>query len=106
MMRLPVEPVYFLVRLSARVFGGFDPEAASVTEALKKCKVPVLFVHGEEDRMVPCDMCKENYAACAADKELLLVPGADHGMSYAFARTHYQEMLYAFAEKYIGKSEE
>ena len=37
---------------------------------------------------------------------LLLVPGADHGMSYAFARTHYQEMLYAFAEKYIGKSEE
>lgn len=106
MMRLPVEPVYFLVRLSARVFGGFDPEAASVTESLKNCKVPVLFVHGENDRMVPCEMCRENYEACASKKELLLVPGADHGMSYALARKQYQEMLYAFAEKYINENEE
>lgn len=37
---------------------------------------------------------------------LLLVPGADHGMSYALARKQYQEMLYAFAEKYINKNEE
>ena len=61
---------------------------------------------GENDRMVPCEMCKENYEACASEKELLLVPGADHGMSYAFARKQYQEMLYTFAKKYIEKIEE
>lgn len=37
---------------------------------------------------------------------LLLVPGADHGMSYALARKQYQEMLYAFVEKYINENEE
>lgn len=101
MMKLPVAPVYFLVRLSAKIFGGFDPEEASVKEALKKCKVPVLFVHGEADRMVPCSMCRENYEACAAEKELLLVPEADHGMSYALERSRYEEMLNAFADKYM-----
>lgn len=28
-LHLPVGPVYFLLRLSARLFGHFDPEAAS-----------------------------------------------------------------------------
>ena len=79
---LPVTPVYFLVRLGARVFGRFDPEAASAARALEKCRVPVLFIHGEADDFVPCDMSRENYAHCAAPKTLITVPGADHGFSY------------------------
>ena len=51
-------------------------------DALRKNKVPVLFIHGQDDSFVPVSMTKENYEACVAPKEILIVPGAIHGMSY------------------------
>lgn len=82
MMKLPVGLAYWFVRLSAKIYGKFDLESASATEALAKCKVPVLFIHGEADDFVPCEMSRVNYEACASEKELFTVPGAGHGMSY------------------------
>ena len=93
---LPVTPVYFLVRLGARVFGRFDPEAASAARALEKCRVPVLFIHGEADDFVPCDMSRENCAHCAAPKTLVTVPGADHGFSYLVDREGVEAALRRF----------
>ena len=93
---LPVAPIYFLVRLGARVFGRFDPEAASAARALEKCRVPVLFIHGEADGFVPCDMSRENYARCAAPKALVTVPGADHGFSYLVDREGVEAALRRF----------
>ena len=48
--------------------------------------MPVLFIHGEADDFVPCDMSRENCAHCAAPKTLVTVPGADHGFSYLVDR--------------------
>ena len=80
---LPVFPVYALLRLGCRLFGGFDPEEASAAGAMARCDTPVLFLHGEDDRFVPCAMGWENCACCrAADKTLLTFPAAGHGMSY------------------------
>ena len=93
---LPVAPIYFLVRLGARVFGRFDPEAASAARALEQCRVPVLFIHGEADGFVPCDMSRENYARCAAPKALVTVPGADHGFSYLVDREGVEAALRRF----------
>lgn len=42
----------------------------------------MIFVHGEADDFVPCEMSKANYEACSASKHLLTVPGAGHGMSF------------------------
>lgn len=99
MMKLPVFPVYFIVRLSAMLFGGFDIDSASATEALRNCHVPVLLIHGEEDRLVPCEMSRVNYQACASEKELFLVPGADHGMSYMVDGKAYIHKMQSFLEK-------
>ena len=41
-----------------------DADAASTTEALKHCQIPVLFVHGTDDHFVPVEMTYENYKAC------------------------------------------
>lgn len=81
-MKLPDKLLYPLVRLGARVFGHFDPDALTVPQALKNCTVPVIFIHGEEDLFVPCEMSRENYEACPGKKALLTVPGAGHGLSY------------------------
>ncbi len=74
--------LYAFVRLGAVLFGGFDPDKACPVEAVKHCRVPVMFAHGEGDDFVPCDMSRENYAACTAPKVLFTVPGAAHGLAY------------------------
>lgn len=82
-MHYPVFPTYALVRLGGMLFGGFDIEEYSAVQAMEKCDIPVLFIHGDDDRFVPCDMGRENHRHCRAEgKKLLIVPNAGHGMSY------------------------
>lgn len=82
-MHYPVFPTYALVRLGGMLFGGFDIEEYSAVQAMEKCDIPVLFIHGDDDRFVPCDMGRENHSHCRAEgKKLLIVPNAGHGMSY------------------------
>lgn len=68
----------------------------SCTDAMKECKIPVLFVHGTDDKFVPVEMTYENYKACAAPKRLLIVPGAEHGMSYLINKEEYQKTVLDF----------
>ena len=68
----------------------------STVEALKVCKTPVLFIHGTVDHFVPVEMTYENYTACAAPKRLLIVPGADHGMSYFTDKEGYEKAIREF----------
>ncbi len=71
----------------------------STVIALKNTKIPVLFAHGTDDHFVPVDMTYTNYRACNSPKRLVIVPGADHGMShYKEPQRYEQEMLSFFAE--------
>ena len=81
-LRLPPWLLYPLVRLGARIFGGFDLEETSPIEALERIRVPVMFAHGEADTLVPCSMSLENYEACTAPKGIFTAPGAGHGLCY------------------------
>lgn len=68
----------------------------SCVDAMTECEVPVLFIHGSDDRFVPIEMTYENYKACAAPKRLLVVPGAGHGMSYLVDREGYENAVKQF----------
>ena len=105
-MGYPVKQTYFFVRLSARLLGGFDPEEASAVDAMKDCKVPVLIIHGDDDRFVPCKMSHDNYEACASDKELLIVKGAGHGLSYCVDAKSYEETVQKFIHKVMNDEAE
>ena len=72
----------------------------STVEALKHTHVPVILVHGADDHFVPVEMTYENYTACTAPKDLLIVPGADHGMSYFMEPEKYENAVKAFWAKY------
>ena len=63
---------------------------------MKRCKVPVLFIHGTADSFVPYKMSEENYTACRVKKQLLLVGGAAHCGSYLADRKKYEETVEAF----------
>lgn len=76
------------------------PGDYSTTEALKTTRLPVLFIHGAEDHFVPVEMTYENYKACNAPKMLLIVPEADHGMSYYLNHKGYEEITKRFWDSY------
>lgn len=77
-----------------------DTKAYSTVDAMKKCKVPVLFIHGTDDHFVPVEMTYENYKACRAPKRLFVVPGAEHGMSYYVDKNGYEKNLIEFWSAY------
>lgn len=100
-MKLPPDFMYPFVKLGARLFGHFDLDESSPIEAMKRCKKPVIFIHGEADDFVPCEMTLRNYEACAAPKTILTVPGAGHGLAYLMDNEGYFKTLDNFA-KYMG----
>lgn len=72
----------------------------STIEAMEKCTVPVLFIHGTEDDFVPVTMSYENYSACASEKRLYVVPGAGHGESYYMDPAGYEQEVRMFWARY------
>jgi fermentation-respiration switch protein FrsA (DUF1100 family) len=68
---------------------------------MTNAKNPVLFIHGEEDTLVPFEMCQRLYDACPVEKDIFTVPGATHAYSYYDAKEEYDAKVKAFIEKYI-----
>lgn len=84
--------VDFLVRRKAH----YSLKELSPAEALKKSRLPVLFIHGTADDFVPCCMSRESYEACTSEKCLLLVEGAAHARSFLKARETYIQTVKGF----------
>lgn len=64
-------------------------------------RVPVLFVHGTRDEVVPFEQGKALYAACgSADKEMLVLPNATHNDTYLVGGAAYFDRLVAFLDRW------
>jgi pimeloyl-ACP methyl ester carboxylesterase len=100
-LKLPAWLFYPFVKLGAKLFGGFDLEETSAIESVKRAKVPVIFIHGEADGFVPCDMSRSLYEACLSPKKILTVPEAGHGIAYLKDGESYLNALRDF-EKECG----
>ena len=81
---------------------GFDLNDSQPVKALKNAEIPMLFIHGETDGLVPCFMVYELYEACPVeDKELLVVENADHAQSYMVGGKLYTDKLDGFIRKHL-----
>ena len=99
-LKLPDKLLYPLVRLGGILYGGFDPNKANATAAVKNCSVPVIFFHGQNDDYVPWQMSKVNYDACPTVKALILTPGAGHGLCYLADQQAYVDALREFEKNW------
>ncbi len=97
-MKLPATLLFPFVKLGGMVFGHFNIDETSPLKAMEKCKVPVIFIHGEADAYVPCEMSRQTYGACNAPKVLLTIPDAGHGLAYLVDTEKYFETLIAFCK--------
>ena len=100
---LPAIPTIWVTDILARIFAGFSLREQDTRRSLTKNRLPIIMVHGIDDGFVPCEMTKSGYAACTGEKQLLLVEGADHGVSFLVARDKYTAMITRFLDMCIGK---
>ena len=91
------------VRLGARLFGHFDLKESSAVQAVENTSIPILLLHGEDDRFVPCDMSREIFAACVGEKTRITFPGAGHGLSYIVDTETYTEAVSRFVDRCLQR---
>lgn len=87
-----------LVALSARLLGRFNPSAVTAADAVRQSSLPVLILHGEDDRYVPEEMSRE--IACARSGiERHSFPGAGHGISGIVHMEEYNRIVLDFIKR-------
>lgn len=92
MMHIPAFPFLDIFRRAIKKRVGFDIKEASALEQVKKSKTPTLFIHGNDDTVVPVSMAHELYLNASCEKEIAVFKHANHEMS---------ALLYP--DKYWGK---
>ena len=86
-----------VIALGARIFGGFSPAGGNVADAVRQSSVPILIIHGEDDRFVPQEMSARLTVRGGVERRSF--PGAGHGISAIVHTQEYNEMVQRFLER-------
>lgn len=87
---------FSLLNAVNKFVAGYDLLETDVRPACRHMDVPILFIHGTEDRTVPIEMGRELYGICSSPrKEMLTIDGARH-----------VEAMFRAPEKYTAKLDE
>ena len=98
-LRLNSKITYPIANYICKKEAKFDGEEYSTIQALENNQRPILLIHGSADNFVPLTMTFNNYLATKGPKELLIVPGAGHGMSYITDSKSYEKAVENFFKK-------
>ena len=98
---LPAFPMLDVASWLCGLKYGWTFREASALEQVKRCALPMLFIHGDADTFVPTWMVHPLYEAKPEPKELWLVPGAAHAVSYKENKVEYTRRVQDFTGKYI-----
>ena len=101
-MRLKFPAFLFLpfVNLMLRWFAGFSLKEVSPIQGVLESNLPILFIHGDQDRYVPYQMSIKMYETCKGDKELYLAKGAIHAQACVVDPELYNKKIKEFLDKY------
>ena len=99
---LPVSPGFLMPGLDFFIkqilhFSMYD---VSTRRQLRQTGIPVLFIHGEKDTLVPVRNVYDSYYACAGKREIRTA--ADAGHAEAYRNEECRKELYSFINKYLS----
>ena len=98
--KLPTFPILNIANITAKIKAGYSFKEGSVLEAVKKSKIPILFIHGEEDKLVPYNMVEKLYDEASCEKEKISVKNAGHTESSTVDSELYWNKVKKFITKY------
>ncbi len=84
-----------------RLTSGYGFKQAETVGALRRSRTPMLFIHGTHDNVVPFEMMRQLYDACAAPRGMYVVENAAHGVCYFADPTQYEKTVFAFIEPFL-----
>jgi len=96
MYKLPAFPMLPATEALTKIRAGYSFTEASALNQVRRCRTPMLFIHGSNDVFVPTSMVHELYEACPAEKDLLIVDGAGHGDSFLIDKAAYTAKVKEF----------
>lgn len=100
-LSIPDKPLLKGANVFSKALGKWDFDEVNPIESVREAKVPMLFIHGENDDFVPTFMACRLYNACPTEKDFLTVPGAGHAESYQKNSELYEEKVSKFIKKYF-----
>lgn len=101
LFNVPSFPILNIANLIVKIRAGYYLNEACPIECVKKSKVPMMFVHGDDDTFVPFYMLDELYETCASEKKKLIIEGASHAHAESENPDKYWGEIDSFVNKYI-----
>lgn len=99
---LPAFPILHTARLLTRWRYGWDFREASAVEAVRRSRVPMLFIHGGNDHYVPTRMVYPLYEAKQmGERAIWIAPDAGHADAFMDHPEEYTQQVVSFCEKYL-----
>ena len=98
---LPAFPLLHTASWLCDLKYGWNFREASALNQVKKCSLPMLFIHGDQDDYVPTWMVYELYQAKAEPKALWVTEGVDHAHSYQVYPEEYVRRVGTFTDQYL-----
>ena len=99
-LRLPgnIPPQVLLPYANAVAFfrSRFTFGEASPIRIVQQVTTPVLYIHGEADRLVPASMSQQLFGATKGQRQIQLFPSADHVSSIFTDRSRYRTVVQGF----------
>ena len=99
---LPPFPFVNAADAFARLFLGWSFSDCSPIRAVSHSVTPTLFIHGEDDKVVPFWMMEALYEKCSAPKMKLALPDTGHDEACANFPDKYWEAVDLLVSRYVN----
>ncbi len=97
-MGMPVKLIYPLIRMGGILYGRFDLEEFSPLEAVPHSPVPILLLHGDDDRFVPFQMSCNIHAAAPDNIQFHAIPGSGHALNQVKDPALYRALIVSYLQ--------
>lgn len=103
----PSSLIFPFIWLGGFIYGHFNVLSSDAVRTVKNSKIPILLIHGEDDRFVPCEMSQKIYEANKDKIRFVSIPNAGHGLSYMVDTEKYnkeaRDFINGLLEEYYNK---
>lgn len=95
---LPEYPVMPCANIVCKFKTGVKISDAAPIEVVDKIKVPILFIHGDADKLIPLEMMERLFDKAVVPKEKFIVEGAGHADAKSTNPDAYFDKIFKFLE--------
>ena len=98
--KIPAFPFLNIINFICIFKNGYSLKECNPIDKIQKNKLPILFIHGDEDNFVPTYMVFDLYKKATCKKEIMIVNKAGHTVCEMVDKKIYWKRVFLFLDKY------